>query len=408
MKLFQIYKWQIITVLFFVLSYGCQDNNDAEPLFDEVRSVRIDNAKAELKAALQSSPNGWKITYFTDDSQLGGFTFLFNFINEGEVTMDSDFGNPDTSVTSLYDVVFGSTLKLSFTTKNVLHELSDGANFPNDSFVGQGYRGDFEFLWDSYDGDDIIFRVNRDTSNFIRFSKATADDVNDISKNMDIWESFPSTTFGYKIGDEAATFSYDFNTRYASNIDNNETDGFGVGFTPVGITISPAIDLNGTLHSNFILSDDKRNLTSENSELVLEFLVPPIDVSLTWITEARPGIMPQSFIDVFSEAKTLWDPSFGGGFPLGDIIELGDSNVTFAIGTFSAVHGLNFTGVLGEPEQLNISKGLPGLNWGFVPVFDPMVDLLVEKAPYIVTIIDEDTSQLTSVTDATFSFTLFK
>ena len=99
----------------------------------------------------------WKATYFTDDTQLGGYSYLFKFTDNQIVEMASDFGGNDDVTSSQWAIQLGTTLKLSFTTKNKIHELSDSNNSPDTDLRGQGYKGSFEFLYYGTEGDDIIF-----------------------------------------------------------------------------------------------------------------------------------------------------------------------------------------------------------------------------------------------------------
>jgi hypothetical protein len=63
----------------------------------------IERKTKELNDLLESSEFGWKAIYFTDTTQLGGFTHVFKFKN-GSVDMASDYDN-DTSVnTSEYSI----------------------------------------------------------------------------------------------------------------------------------------------------------------------------------------------------------------------------------------------------------------------------------------------------------------
>ncbi|WP_299058741.1 DUF4302 domain-containing protein [uncultured Polaribacter sp.] len=259
---------QPILLLLFVLFFSCQDNNDPDLLFEDVPSVRFEKKQKEVRDFLISPDNGWKMTYFTDNTLLGGFTFLFDFINETEVRMDSDFGNADPARISLYDLSLGSTLKLTFTTKNVIHELSDGNNFPDNGLIGQGYKGSFEFLFSSFQGEDIIFRSNRDPSNFIRFTRATADDwlslttsnkimlgnlPDDLSKS--VFRSMVIENEGAET--KAYSFSYNENRRFVSTLTNNESGlleplNYGIAPTPLGFKANPAIKVGTVAVEDFI------------------------------------------------------------------------------------------------------------------------------------------------------------
>ncbi|WP_341220957.1 DUF4302 domain-containing protein [Polaribacter atrinae] len=279
MKKIKINTCQLIVALcLFVLS-SCDENNDPELLFEDTPTVRIEKSIAELKTALQGSENGWKTTYFTDDSELGGFTFLFDFISDSEVIMDSDFGTPDVSATSLYDITLGSTVKLTFTTKNVIHQLSDSNNFPDDDLRGQGYKGSFEFLYFKTEGDDILFKSNRDRDIVIRFSKASKEDwtsltslnktmletnipknpLKSVFRNITLESGGKTTLYGFSFN-EARRFA----TVTAISKDAVKTDlSFGIAPTPTGFIVSPAIEIENVVLEEFIYNLDDDEFVAE-------------------------------------------------------------------------------------------------------------------------------------------------
>ncbi|OAD43113.1 DUF4302 domain-containing protein [Polaribacter atrinae] len=279
MKKIKINTCQLIVALcLFVLS-SCDENNDPELLFEDTPTVRIEKSIAELKTALQGSENGWKTTYFTDDSELGGFTFLFDFISDSEVIMDSDFGTPDVSATSLYDITLGSTVKLTFTTKNVIHQLSDSNNFPDDDLRGQGYKGSFEFLYFKTEGDDILFKSNRDRDIIIRFSKASKEDwtsltslnktmletnipknpLKSVFRNITLESGGKTTLYGFSFN-EARRFA----TVTAISKDAVKTDlSFGIAPKPTGFVVSPAIEIENVVLEEFIYNLDDDEFVAE-------------------------------------------------------------------------------------------------------------------------------------------------
>ncbi len=330
MKSIKLYIITPLLVVSFLLLNSCKENNDPELLFDGTPSERVDRAITELRTALQSSDNGWKITYFTDDTQLGGYTFLFNFINDKEVIMDADFSTPDPTKASLYDITLGSTIKLTFTTKNIIHELSDGANFTG-SLRGEGYRGDFEFLLYAYEGDDIIFRVNRDTSNFLRFTRATADDWTNIDNHQMIMDKIendltrPENFRSLKIKEESYSFSYNPQGRFASTTFLD----FGIGFTDTGIIISPSLTIDDNQVSEFTYDSGTDSFIAEvNGNEVASIiytntvpLLNPYDfgraagnirVIRTNLTSAPDDRSSQEFIDFFEN----WGTTFPAANPL--------------------------------------------------------------------------------------------
>ena len=400
----QLIKNSFLAIILLLTLQSC-DDNETELLFNDVPAVRLEKQAKELQDLLKSSTDGWKATYFTDNTQLGGYSYLFKFTDNQIVEMASDFGGNDDVTSSQWALQIGSTLKLSFTTKNKIHDLSDSNNSPDADLRGQGYKGSFEFLYYGTEGDDIIFRTNRDFIE-LRFSKANADDWSNISTHKDIWESFPSSHLAYKIGNEISNFSYSNIRRFASNTDTNtSTSGFGVGFTPLGVTISPAIDVEGTLYSEFILSDDKSKLVSLDGNFEIEFIKLPFDLTVALRTLVDPVFASQSFIDSYNQVNAVHQTIFPQ-FPLSPIISLGDSNIVYGLGPFIARHGIFFSGILGSPDLLGVSKLSPGLNWQFVGHLNPMVDLIVDKAPYKVELLTPTVTRLTSESDPDFWFIL--
>lgn len=243
-------------LVLFVLN-SCT-KSETDKLFEDSVSVRFEKAELELREALKASDNGWKITYFTDDNILGGYTFLFDFKDDRVVSMSSDLTNDTSASSSEYDVIIGSTLKLSFSTKNQIHNLSDSANYPDQELRGKGYKGDFEFLYYGKEGEDLIFRTNKDFIE-VRFTKATAEDWTNLGINSLMEERMrgnPSKPVFrvLTLGVDRYNFLYNVNRRYATA--TNETlekkiISFGVGYSTTGIIVSPAIEFDGKKITEF-------------------------------------------------------------------------------------------------------------------------------------------------------------
>ena len=160
MKIKNIYKYLFAAILILHLS-SCNNNTDADQLFDETPTTRLNNQKSELNTALLSSQFGWKAVYFTDNTVLGGYTHLFKFAQDGTVEMASDF-DADTNVyKSEYAIQLGSTVSLTFTTNNRIHLLSDSDSYPIPALRAKGYLGDFQFLYYGQENGEIIFKANR-------------------------------------------------------------------------------------------------------------------------------------------------------------------------------------------------------------------------------------------------------
>ncbi|GHU67402.1 hypothetical protein FACS189413_02100 [Bacteroidia bacterium] len=126
-----------------------------EDIFDKPASQRLDEAAAILRETLQSSEDGWKLTYYTDPEQYGAYNFLFKFEN-GEVVAQGDSLFPQGKFTSKWEINKSQGgIVLDFSSYNdVFTDIAD----PGKYIAGQGLSGDIEFIWKRYSADkDTIY-----------------------------------------------------------------------------------------------------------------------------------------------------------------------------------------------------------------------------------------------------------
>lgn len=253
-----------LPLLFAALFISCDKDNQAEDLFGNNADARLEQQEKELREALLSSEHGWKLIYFTDDprytgddQQLGGWTFLFDFNDNKHVSMASDFSAETlTPQESEYDVKLGSTTKLSFVTKNYIHLLSDSNNSPTSALDGQGYKGDFEFLYYGKDGEDLIFRSNRFQIE-LRFQKATAEDWTDLAatrQTADILANSGTLEVIINNGGEITSYDsygYDRASRYATNTEESNLS-FGVAPLANGLKVVKPIPVGDKEATDFV------------------------------------------------------------------------------------------------------------------------------------------------------------
>ncbi|HEX8575966.1 MAG TPA: DUF4302 domain-containing protein [Flavobacterium sp.] len=268
-----------IVVAFLALQLiSCDRKEDADPLFDAPAAERVTARAKELDAALKASPEGWKAVYFTDKTQLGGFTHLFKFQDGGNVVMASDFNDASiTRDTSRYSIDLRTTVSLVFTTKNRIHLLSESDNFPTAALRGKGYKGDFQFLYYGQENGQLIFRTNRSFEE-LRFVKATAEEwTNLLAANRLMIPNvigIPSPTRPRSMfriletndGTTILKYNFDFApqlTRFATYTSgSNEIKNMGIAYTPTGITVSPAVEVGGQKLTDFIYDNDTGNFTA--------------------------------------------------------------------------------------------------------------------------------------------------
>ncbi|MBF4515701.1 DUF4302 domain-containing protein [Flavobacterium sp. ANB] len=317
MKIKNIYKFLFVALLALQLS-GCDNNTDADPKFDQTPTERLNARMAELKAALLSSPEGWKAIYFTDNTILGGYTHFFKFAADGTVEMSSDFDEDTDTYKSEYQIQLGSTVSLVFTTKNRIHLLSESDNYPIDELEAKGYLGDFQFLYYGQENGQIIFKANRNGQE-IRFVKATKEDRDNLPKNFDteanVIGSDSRPLFRLlETNDGTTKHQFDFSfspvTRYAA-ANSIETGysvsfNFGVGYTPTGIEVNPAVEVGGQKLSTFVYNDADGSFTATGTNGVsatIKYSAKPL-----LLTDDYKLLLPPSGNNVYAYIYNLTKP----------------------------------------------------------------------------------------------------
>ncbi|WP_417941630.1 DUF4302 domain-containing protein [Flavobacterium sp. RS13.1] len=262
MKAKDILKYLFIA--FFAILWGGCSSPEVESKFDSTPTERLNARKKELNDLLLSSENGWKLVYYTDNTQLGGWTHLFKFLPDGKVDMASDYDADTDKHRSQYEIQTGSTISLVFTTANRIHLLSESDNYPTSALEGKGYLGDFQFFYYGQENGEIIFRTNRNFQE-IRFVKATAKDWDDLVLHTPIIESLSGNittplfkSFEINDGTKIHQFDFDYNTNarfgVATSLEPGSTEIYNIAlsFTPTGAISNPAVVVKGQNLTNFI------------------------------------------------------------------------------------------------------------------------------------------------------------
>lgn len=273
MKTKNIFRYLILLFLAIQLN-GCT-STEAEQKFGDTPTERLNKQKTKLDNLLLAPANGWKVVYYTDDNQLGGFTHLFKFLPDGRVDMASDFDTDTEIHNSQYEIQLGSTVSVVFTTKNKIHLLSDSNNSP--LAAGKGFLGDFQFLYYGQENGDLVFRTNR-TVKEVRFVKATAQDWTDLEKNevsiANMTGDITSPLFRIletSAGGTVKKYEFNFNsvTRFglAAPLEGNgETLKAAVAYTPAGITVKPAIVVGTQSLTDFIYNPTDKSFVATGTD----------------------------------------------------------------------------------------------------------------------------------------------
>lgn len=181
MKINKIYS--AISVALFATALTACSSFQEDDLFDESASLRITKFNEDLQARLveQSTEGkyGWVIQYFVG-SESKGYNLFGRFDASGKVTLASNHpylrggnANKYTEDVSSYEMLREDGPVLAFNTWNdvltVFVDPVDPSQAPstivND---GEGMKGDHNFLFHAYEGQNILFRGQRHAAG-IRF-----------------------------------------------------------------------------------------------------------------------------------------------------------------------------------------------------------------------------------------------
>ncbi|MBB4803865.1 hypothetical protein HNP37_003945 [Flavobacterium nitrogenifigens] len=263
------YIYKCLMIAFAALLLGSCSSPEVDSKFDENATDRLSGRQKELNDLLLSSADGWKAVYYTDSTQLGGWTHLFKFLPGGKVDMASDFTGKDGEIDtktyqSQYNIQLGSTVSLVFSTQNRIHLLSDANNYPTAALLAKGYLGDFQFYYYGEKDGNIIFRTNRN-GHFLRFVKATPKDWTDLPGNVpmikNITGDMNSPLFRLlEINDGTATKNYDFSynasarfgTGYSIDPAVNTSYDLALSFNPGGVYSKLPLDVKGQKLTDFL------------------------------------------------------------------------------------------------------------------------------------------------------------
>ncbi len=144
-------KFLAIIVSATLLFSACNKYEDRA--FSESPDVRLNKALADYQSKLVAAPYGWKTIIVTDSGKASSFFFYFKFNNENRVSMLSEFDM--TLEESSYRLKATQRPALIFDTYSKLHILSDPDPDVAGGEIGEGFKADFEFEFESASADTI-------------------------------------------------------------------------------------------------------------------------------------------------------------------------------------------------------------------------------------------------------------
>lgn len=274
----KIYKNYWLICLVFLGFLSC-NNDDGEVLFAESPAERIAGQNSELLNLLTSEQNGYKGTYFTKNDEFGGFTFYMKFNADGSVDMTSDFDSDTAIESSSYDVRYGTTNELVFTTRNHIQKVSD-PQLPG--LVGTGFKGTSVFQYFGSQDGKLTFKDirNRDSASFVlEPSQLTDFETESVAKvettlaEREKLLTTPERSVFQLLRIENSNGDSDFNLNYNPDLlfakpritfdDGSVTEfSFGVLFEENGLVINPTLEFEGESYTYFSYDADSGSYIS--------------------------------------------------------------------------------------------------------------------------------------------------
>lgn len=273
-------KFFVFFPLLMLIFFGCS-NDETENVFGQSPTERSADKINELRQLLVSQTNGYRAVYFPKNDERGGFTIFMKFNVDGTVKQTSDFDGDSTILTSTYEVRQGTTTELVFTTRNHITKATDPTAVVeniNGFQTGIGFFGTSVFQYFENNNGVLTFRDvrNSDTaslilypSNFTDFGTESIDAINKMRAQISRIAE-PELYQVLEIENAQGTIKYDFvydEVRRFSNLTGlSESQiieiDFGVAYTEEGITISPALEINGISYSDFVYDENTESFIS--------------------------------------------------------------------------------------------------------------------------------------------------
>ena len=261
-------KFSFICLVFLGL-VSC-NNDTTESLFTDSPADRIAQKNSELLNLLVKENNGYKGVYFPKNDEFGGFTFYMKFNADGTVNMTSDFDAETAIETSSYEVRFGTTTELVFTTRNHIQKVS---NPELEGLIGSGFKGTSVFQYFGNENGVITLKDVRNSetgrfeltpSGLANFNTESVIKVQaSLAQRQNILPKPTSSVFQVlkiKNGTKESNFNFNYDAfrQYASPRVRVEGDvisikefNFGIAFTENGLIISPSLEFDGVSYTNF-------------------------------------------------------------------------------------------------------------------------------------------------------------
>lgn len=397
-----------ILILLALFITSC-NNENFDNVFEDSASERLNEAIKKYSNSLTSAEQGWILEYYPEKKQsYGGYNFIIQFDKNKTSKVYSEITDePFPSIESTYDVISYGGPVLTFNSYNTLMHLF--ATPSKDRY--EGFGGDYEFLLMS-EGDNTIQLKGNKTGNNMKLIKLNESPETYLKKVVDNNKYLKDVQYALVLNDKTIDV---VNVGRTFNFKEENKDAISIAYiiTDKGIKLYKPITLDGIEVSEFILNKETRELVSLDGKVIINILIPPVNMAQDWVIIDRLG-NSDSFITKYNEVKALntirWGEELNRLIYFGNTKALGEvkPGIKFLSDGYPAQYLLNFSGVLNQPTQLNITKKGEGLYWNYYTHLEPLVDFIVDNAPYEAVIINDDVVRLVSTKNPDNYFSILK
>jgi hypothetical protein len=343
-------KYYIIYIFIFLLILpitSCRKDDDLNlPSVEQRAKQAIENLKNELTAPA----NGWKLLYQPNVNS-GSYPVFFKFNADGTMRIQSDFLEDDGKYfdqTITYRIDNSLGVELIFETYTLFHYL-----FEQDQAF---YGGEFEFIFDKKEGNNLIFKSKSDVSDrtILTFEPAIANESSQFSReviqNLKLFRS-PSQQLNLNDQDIAVFWNMDLFSR------------------SIQITGAALLDGSGNVvEAQMISLSHSTGFLVLNSKLILEdpiaFTINSKNIGLSEITLNTFGNTTYNFCSLGSEQGPKYDGSFSNGETATLLSSVFDPNGGMYEEENTGLSSISVYGIydeIGASLGANIENDLPGV-----------------------------------------------
>ena len=354
---------------------------------------RTNQTLSEYASTLEGTPQ-WLLTLYAGENQsYGGYNFLVSFAR-GKVTAASEV--LPTEETSDYSLLFGEKAILSFDTYNkVLHY------FVEPSFLfPHGKEGDNQFEIQSYKDGVFSLRGKR-SNNLMTLSPFKGNKATYLAKIRERTSLFKSVGIApITLDQKQVALTLHPTLHQLSFTTEGSTQKVAFAYTEKGLKLYEPTTIGGYTFTEFALSEDNQELSTLDGKhkATLSYTLPyDFNSRSLWLNLTEDNCESNTIFASlyqryknFSYSNTAYStsPQIRVGF------NTEESGITFSFYQNATTrYTLDFLPVVGKPNQVNIVEGVRSVNWNVFASLYPLVDALIQYAPYEITNVNNNGRQ---------------